>query len=347
MNITFASLNDTGFLYETLKKPLERKGHNVKCILVSTTYLNKDVPADVIINPTGGPLVIGEDEGENLRRKIFKIVDDTEMFFLRWSDDNFLRFTGIDKAAGKHNAIFKVHGTDLRGPKCPYSLHTWHTYWYHNEPLVVGSKDWSLIPLYKSKHITCIERPLDFSIMPKAKPTKPPFIMQAHTGKHKKGTDELIPYLEKSGWDYKIVTGLSRTECLALRAKSALTIDRFDDIVGSTAITQKSDSIKDHFTRDYATKYGPYGMTAAESWYMKIPVMGVLSKMDYVFYPELYDFHVYMDKFNVMDLLKEFKEDPKPFQKKAKIGHKFVKRAHNPDMIAQQYLDLFEEVLRK
>ena len=323
LNITFAGQHDIGFLYQTLKKHFERKGHHVRSIILKDTYLDSDLPCDIVLDRAGDGLV--------LERDIYaarKVVKESDFFIIRWCDDNLLRHLGLDEIAGKHNAVFKVHGTDLRKYNIPYRLHTWHTKWYHNEPLVIGSKDWSLLPLYQSDYITCIERPLDFEIMPKRVRTKERYIIHTPTGGdwNAKGSNELIEFMNYLSVPYRLIHGVTRTKCLKARAGASLTIDKL--------------------STGGATTYGQYGMNTTESWYMKIPAFTNKSKWDYVFHPEIHKFHIGIDKFNVMDLIRQWWNDPKPFEKKALLGHKYVKRVHNPKMIAQQYLDVFEHIAR-
>ena len=312
MKIALIHEQDIGFFASTMRKQWERMGHEVVVIQGYRSQIDDNAKVDYLLAEEGNLMP------ENVA-KIKKELSETDFFILRFIGDELINYLKLQNYIDNRNSIYKVHGSELRERGLPWSLQVWNLDLYHKEPIVVGCYDWSLIDKYKGPHITCIERPLDFEIMPRKYKPEEPYVIHTPTGRYKKGTDELIPYLEGARLPYKIVENTPRNECLKIRAGSMLSIDQFGE--------------------GYVQQYGPYGMNTVESWYMSIPVIGARRVWDYVFHPEVRAFHIPVDKYNIAQVLADFKEDPKPFEK-----NKYVKRAHNPTMIAQQYLDLYEEI---
>lgn len=316
MKITMIHELDVGFFASTMRMAFENLGHEVCVVQGFKTYLEEEPNIDYLLD-----LKVGISANE-LKRDL----EETDFFILRFLSDMTLHTLQIPNYAGAKNSIYKVHGSEMRDRNIPYSLSTWHLEWYHNEPVVCGPRDWSLKDRYQSGVITHIERPLDFGLIPnRRRRTDVPHAITTPTSIYKKGTELLM-----DAWKHcpkelplKVVQGVSRRECLIEKAKASLYIDRLGTY-----------------------EHGPYGMNSAEAWHMKIPVFSQIRPWDNVFCAELPNLVTHVDKFTIVDMVKQFVEDPKPFKKQAGYAHKYVKRVHDPKTIAKQYIALAEELAR-
>lgn len=305
---------DVGFFAATMRKAFENLGHEVCVVQGYKTYLEEEPNIDYLLDDPNG---VSMDDVE-------RELESTDFFILRFLSDVALKSIGVPKYAGARNAIYKVHGSEARDRNIPYRLSTWHLEWYHNEPTVCGPRDWSLKDIFQSGVITHIERPLDFDLIPRRK-INVPHAITTPTNIYKKGTELLMEAWKHCPKEFplKVIQGVSRTECLAEKAKASLYVDRLGTY-----------------------EHGPYGMNSAEAWYMKMPVFSQFRPWDNVFCAELPKLVTNVDKFTIVDMVKKFLEDPKPFKKRAEYAYKYVKRVHDPKTIARQYIALAEELTK-
>jgi hypothetical protein len=316
LKITMIHELDIGFFAATMRKEFERMGHEVCVIQGYKSYLDDETPKiDYLINEMDKlPLA-----------KVQHEFAETDFFILRFLSDTTIKTLGIPKFAGMNNSIYKVHGTELRQRNIPYGLLAWHLEWYHNEPTVCGPRDWSLKDFYKSGVVTHIERPLDFSIIPK-RVQDFPHAMSSPTNTYKKGTELLAEAWKNcpSEFPLQVVTGVTRKQCLAEKAKASLYIDRLGTY-----------------------EHGPYGMNSAEAWHMKIPVFSQYRNWDVAFCADLPELVTNVNEFTLVENVKDFIENPKSYRKQTDYAYKYVKQVHDPKIIARQYIALAEEITRK
>jgi len=312
MKITMIHELDVGFFASTMRKAFEDLGHEVCVMQGYKTYLENEPKIDYLLDNEDGVSFTD----------LEKDLQSTDFFILRFISDVTLKALNLTHFANARNSIYKVHGSEIRERRIPYSLLSWHLEWYHNQPTVCGPRDWSLKDIYQSGAVTHIERPLDFDLIPK-RVNDIPHAITTPTNTYKKGTEELV-----ESWKHcpeelplKVVAGVSRTKCLTEKAKSSLYIDRLGNY-----------------------EHGPYGMNSAEAWHMKIPVFSQIRGWDNVFCAELPNLVTYVDKFTIVEKVKAFVENPKSYKKQIEYAHKYVKRVHNPETIAKQYIALAEEL---
>jgi len=312
MKITMVHELDIGFFADTMKKAFENLGHEVCNVQGYTTYLEKNPSIDYLLSDENGVSF------DNLQ----KDLKDTDFFILRFLSDTTIRTLNLTEYATARNSIYKVHGSEMRERNIPYSLLAWHLEWYHNTPTVCGPRDWSLKDRYQQGAITHIERPLDFDLIPK-RVASTPHAISTPTNTYKKGTELLIEAWKHCPEEFplKVIKGVSRTECLAEKAKASLYIDRLGNY-----------------------EHGPYGMNSAESWLMKIPVFSQIRPWDNVFCAELPNLVTNIDQFTIVDKVKDYVENSKSYRKQVDYAYKYVKRVHNPTTIAKQYIALAEEL---
>jgi len=305
---------DVGFFASTMRKTFEDLGHEVCVIQGYKTYLEEETKIDYLLS----------DENGISLTDLEKSLQSTDFFILRFLSDHSIKALNLSNYTNASNCIYKVHGSEMRENHIPYSLLTWHLEWYHNQPTVCGPRDWSLKDIYQSGAVTHIERPLDFDLIPK-KVDDIPHAITTPTNTYKKGTDELI-----EAWQHcpeelplKVVAGVSRRECLEEKSKASLYIDRLGNY-----------------------EHGPYGMNSAEAWLMKIPVFSQIRKWDNVFCAELPELVTHVDKFTIVEQVKDFVANPNSYKKQIEYANRYVKRVHNPETIARQYIALAEELAR-
>ncbi len=307
MNITFFHDLDTGFLAATLKPAFQALGHT--CIIMQThpTYLEKDSTDHIDIRLGDKPDLI----------QIEQIFKDTDLFIIRAWNDWPLQTFGISKYANKTNAIFKVHGSELREQGVPYTLKTWRIDWHKREPILCGNRDPSLFPFYRQNTITQIERPAPFSIYPKKHAEHPPFAIHTPTSTMKKGTQLLIDRWKSERIPLKILGGLTHHDILAEKAQASFYIDRMGDYY-----------------------HGPYGMNSVEAWALKIPVFSQVSPIDTVIVPDLPN----LIHTCTIDTVQHSIEDYTTDTKQIDYAFRYAKKTHDPVVIAQQYLNLYSSI---
>ncbi len=295
---------DTGFLAQTLKPAFIELGHD--CVIIQTTNTGLEPNTDHI----DYLLKDMNDEDIDLLKDEF---EDTDFFILRSISDFTLKASGVIRYTNKNNTIYRVHGSELREKNVPYSLRTWMIDWYGKEPMVVGPRDPSLMSKYKGNVITHIERPLNFSIMPK-KRKKGHYALTTPTNLSKKGTDELMDIW---GHDREIplyvLSGHTREEALKYKAGCSYYIDRLGEY-----------------------EHGPYGMNSVEAWYLKIPVFTQFTDMDMVMCPELPSLVIWVDEDSVYSVIKHHGIDKKALN----YAYEYAINTHNPIVIAGQYVAL-------
>ena len=306
MNITMLHDLDTGFLASTLKPAFEQLGHNVTVLQTLTTYLEE--PASHI------DILLKDLEDTSSLIPIFK---DTDLFILRTVTDTTLRLTGALPYINQHNTIWRVHGSELRDRNVPYSLRTWQLNWHNKEPIIVGPRDPSLIPLYRGNVITTIERPCAFDIFPK-KRIKDIYALHTPTRPEKKGTDELLQLFTKEGTiPLHIISGMPRADILKWKAGASY----FIDYLGSY-------------------NQGPYGMNSVEAWYYKIPVFSQYKPSDVVMCPQLPQLIHSFDTKDLQSSILSYTKDNKQLTK----ARNYALETHDPLLIAQQYINLAQHI---
>jgi len=307
MNITMLHDLDTGFLAATLKPAFEQLGH--KCTVLQTliTHLEGD--------PTHIDHLMCEKSNEEIHalKQVFK---DTDLFILRTLSDVTLKYSGVLPYVTKDNTIWRVHGSELRERNVPYTLKTWRINWYNKEPVIVGPRDPSLIPLYRGNVITQIERPCAFDTFPKRRRNKKePFALTTPTNLERKGTQKLIDNW-KSEIPLQVIHGVSRQEALKYKSQASYYIDN----IGSY-------------------KHGPYGMNSVEAWYYRIPVFSNYSYIDEAIVPELPDMIQWVDRIFLKSELDLYILD----NKQLNYARKYALHTHDPIRIAKQYMKVIKQ----
>jgi len=309
MNITMLHDLDTGFLAATLKPAFEALGHHCTVLQTIKTYLEGEGKhIDYLLS------TIPDNEIPSLT----DIYKQTDFFIVRSITDFTLRIIGVLPFLNQKNMIFKVHGSELREKRVPYSLRTWRINWHGKEPLLCGPRDPSLFPFYRENTITHIERPCDSSLMPKRQVQDPPFALHTPTNMQRKGTQELLDTFTKQGTlQLEILSGISRQEVLQRKAQASFFIDH----IGSYP-------------------HGPYGMNSVEAWYMRLPVWSNYTPIDTVVCPELPTLSY---KFNI-DTIAHNMKDYIPDKKHLATAYRYAHSVHDPLRIAQQYLSLSQSL---
>ena len=312
MRITFVHDMDTGFLARTLKQPLEALGHEVKIVQTLITQIEEGDNSHIDIW-TGG---IKTEEEYKAVHEVFK---ETDFFIIRCISDEALRVLRVFEQAHMGNAIYKVHGSELRELGHPYTLRAWRTL---AKPLLVcGARDPSLMPLYRGTTITHIERPCDFDIFPKRRKEQPPFAIHTPTNLLKKGTD-LLEKRWKSKIPLEIMSKLPRKQVLARKARASYLIDNINDL----------------------WYHGPYGMNAVEAWYYKIPVFSTISNpLAQALVPELEYLIIHSTIDSVQSNVENYVED-KHRMRKCK---EYALRTHDKHIIAKQYHNIMRYILEQ
>jgi hypothetical protein len=300
MNITMLHDLDTGFLSATLKPHFEALGHTVTVLQTLQTYLETDIShIDVLLSETPD------------LKQVQETLKDTDFFILRSITDTTLRLLNVHKYANASNAIFKVHGSELRENNTPYSLRFYRTL---PKPITVtGPKDHSLMPLYKKGVITHIDKPMNFSLIPR-KRIRDIYALHTPTNMQRKGTQTLLDTFTEIGTvQLQIHSGKPRNEILKLKAGASFFIDH----IGSYP-------------------HGPYGMNSVEAWYLRIPTFSVYRPIDCVFCPELpnlsHNLNIKTLKHDILNY--------EPDNKRLAKAKSYALRTHNPLTIAQQYVNL-------
>ena len=308
MNITMLHDLDTGFLAATLKPAFQALGHNCTVVETMRTYLNPEpTHIDYQLNQ------MTDEEIINLKH-IFK---ETDMFLIRSITDFTLRAIGVLPYLNKHNTIYRVHGSELRERNVPYSLRTWRINWHNKEPVVVGPKDPTLIPLYRPNTITNIERPRAFDTFPKKRTNKKqPYAIHTSTNLEKKGTNLLMERW-KSHIPLQVVHGVSLQESLRLKSQASYCIDS----IGSY-------------------KHGSYNMNSAEAWFYKVPVFANYNPIDEALIPALKD----MIHKSTIDTIQKDVESYIPDKKQLTKTRQFAVNTHDSHVIAQQYVLLAQHI---
>jgi len=310
MNITMLHDLDTGFLAATLKPVFEQLGHRCRILQTTTTYLED-------FNTSQIDEDLSKIANEEDMKRVYAILKDTDLFIIRaWNDLPF-QLLNVSTYANKHNTIFRVHGSDLRENNIPYCLKLWRIDWHGREPVLVGPRDATLISKYRGNTYTCIERPIDLSLIPKHRPTEPPFAITTPTSIQRKGSELLTGLSNRLSLPLKIVSGVSRKEALAEKAKASYYIDR----VGPYS-------------------HGPYGMNSVEAFLMRIPVFSQYDPIDTVLCPELPQLIHNITIDTIQDVLHNYVED----RKQLNYACNYARTTHDPLRIAKQYLALAEAI---
>ena len=294
---------DIGFLASTLKPVFQALGHQCTVIQSTPTYLDRDNLKHVDIMFSSH---------EDLAR-IHEIFKDTDFFIIRAYGDALLHAVDIGHYADRHNAIFKVHGGELRYTDIPYSLKTWRIDWHGREPLLCGSRDPSLLPHYRQNVFTHIERPCDMSKIPRKNTVSPPFAITTPTNPERKGTQLLIDNWKSTSIPLRVVSGVSRTEALQEKSHASYCIDRLGPDI-----------------------HGPYNMNSVEAWLLKIPVFSHYTHLDVASVPELPDLIHLVDEHTIQSTIESYIPDKQALSR----AYSYAKKTHNPLSIAQQYLSL-------
>ncbi len=304
MNITMLHDLDTGFLAATLKPAFEALGHTCTVIQTMITYLEN--------NPSHIDHHLGEIQDAQIHalKDVYKATD---LFILRTLSDFTLRVSGVLPFITKDNTIWRVHGSELRDRQVPYSLRTWRINWHGKEPLLVGPRDPSLIPLYRQNTITHIERPCAFDTFPRRRRnTKDPFALHTPTRPEKKGTNGLMARFKQSKGTIplRILSGMSRQDILQWKSKASYFIDYLGSYI-----------------------HGPYGMNSVEAWYYRIPVFSDYSPMDEALCPELPRLVHYSKENTLQHNIQYYESD----NKQLAYASKYAITVHDPSRIATQY----------
>ena len=311
MNITFIHDFDTGFLSATLKPHLQALGHDVKILQTLITQLEGKHSFHIDMH-------LGSLKAESDYQIIENILKDTDYFILRCVTDTTLRALNVPKYANHTNAIFKVHGTDLRQAGQPYSLRTWKIDWSKHPLTVVGCRDYSLLPLYRAPTITHIERPCAFDTFPPKRTKKPPFVMHSPTNMQRKGSQALLERFKQGGSiEFLVLCGVTRQEVLKAKSQASYHIDFLDTWV-----------------------HGPYGMNTVEAWYYQIPVWGKITHMDLAMIPELAQL---IHPFHIETIAEEI-HNYIPDRKQLRNAKQYALETHDSRKIAQQYVDLLQAI---
>jgi hypothetical protein len=306
MNITFVHDLDTGFLSRTLKQPLIDLGHNVKVIQTMITQIEGENSDHIDIH-TGG---IKDEKDYEAVHKVFR---ETDFFIIRSISDVALRLLRVSQYCTDRNAIYKVHGSELRELNHPYSLLFWRTL---RQPLILcGPRDPSLLSKYRGNVITHINKPCDFDSFPRRnRNIKQPFALHTPTNPQRKGTQKLLDtFTEEGKIELLIYSGVPRTEILKTKAQASYFIDHLGTY-----------------------EHGPYGVNSIEAWFYKIPVWSNVRPIDRVMCPDL---HYLVNPFSIDTIAREIRahEPDKRLMRKCK---EYALRAHNKHTIAKQYSDL-------
>lgn len=315
MKIVFLSGIDIGRFGATMKKTFESQfDWEVTNIAFRPSFIDRPGGVDIY--------VYRENVKKNLRLAK-KALKEADFFILRWFDDTEVSYLGLDKIITAKNALFKVHGSEARIMGIPEVLIEWQTNWRYLPLTIVSCMDQSVLDQIEGKSVYHIERPFDFSLVPKSRPTRDKLILfHSSTKVVEKGTDKFEKIVSRvRGLETRTVQKLSYDECFKERAKCHIAFDQF-------------------FT-------GTYGMAAVEAWALKMPVLVGLKSWAYSFHPELVDFAVNVTPETIYHELKQFVEDPEPYYKKGRKGYEYVKRVHDPKRIALQYRALIETITRK
>jgi len=303
MKIVFLHDLDTGFMAATLKPAFQALGHKVTVLQTVQTYLESNIDhVDVLLS-----------DKPDLKA-IAMILKDTDFFILRSVTDITLRLLNMTKYANHKNTIYKVHGSELRENNIPYSLLTYRTIWSKHPLTVCGPRDPSLVSgNYRQGVITHIERPCDFSLIPR-KRIKDIYALHTPTNMQRKGTQRLLDrFTDKGDIQLRILSGISRKTVLKAKAGASFFIDH----LGSYP-------------------HGPYGMNSVEAWYLRVPVFSNIRPIDRVFCPQITQLN---KPFNI-DTLHNDITNFEPDKNQLNYAHNYAKRVHDPLTIAQQYIAL-------
>lgn len=311
MNITMLHDLDTGFLAATLKPAFEQLGHTCTVAQTLITYLEGEAPhVDYLMS------AMSNKEIDDLKH-VFK---DTDLFILRTLSDLTIKASGVLPYITKDNLIWRVHGSELRERNVPYTLKTWRINWHNKEPVIVGPRDPSLIPLYRGNVITHIERPCAFDTFPRKRTDKKrPFALTTPTNIERKGTQYLLDNW-KSNIPLQVLHGVSREEALKCKAQASYYIDNVGEY-----------------------SHGPYGMNSVEAWYYRIPVFSRYNPMDTVMCPELPDLVYYTDVRGKGDYTEFLLEHYISDKKQLNHARKYALHTHDPVRIARQYTKVVEQ----
>jgi len=317
MKIVFISGFDVGRFGAIMKRTFESQfGWEATNIVVNQTYIDRPSGVDLCLS--------GEDTKKRLELAK-KAIGEADFFILRWMDDIQINYLGLSDVITAKNGLYKVHGSEARRMGRPEVLIEWQTKWRYLPLTIVSCMDQSVLDTIEGKSIYHIERPFDFSLVPKRNPTRGKLILfHSPSNRPMKGTDDFQKIVPKvKGLETRIVEKVSYDECYKERAKCHIVFDQFPEPVGT------------------------YGMAAVEAWALKMPVLVGLKTWAYIFHPELVDFAVNVTPQTMYHELKQFVDDPKPFYEKGKKGHKYIQQVHDPAKIAVQYRALIEMIKRR
>lgn len=317
MKIVFLSGFDIGRFGAIMKRTFESQfGWEATNIVFNQTYIDRPGGVDIYLS--------GENPKKRLRlaKKAMKTAD---FFILRWIDDIEINYLGLDKIITAKNALFKVHGSEARRMGMPEVLVEWQTNWRYLPLTLVSCMDQTVLDRIDGKSIYHIERPFDFSLVPKRNPTRGKLILfHSPSNRPMKGTDDFQKIVSKvKGLETRTVEKVSYDKCYKERAKCHIVFDQFPNPVGT------------------------YGMAAVEAWALKMPVLVGLKSWAYSFHPELIDFAINVTPETIYHELKQFVWDSDPYYEKGNKGYRYVKLIHDPRKIALQYRALIETITRK
>lgn len=315
MKVAFVSTLDAGRLGAIMKKYMEKEFNwEISNYIFRPTYLDREGEYTVV--PTTDKMALMAVK-QNLR--------DSDFLFLRWIGDYEIGYLDLDKIVTKDNALFKVHGSEARSLGIPETLIEWKTNWKYLPLTLVSCMDMSVSKSLNSDSIYHIERPLDMSIMPRSAVCKDNLIL-SHSPTNNgvlKGTDLLKETMKEiEGIELRMIENMPYEEALQAKRTSSIVFDQF--IVEGIGI---------------------YGMSAAEAWYLRLPVLTELSQEAYMFHPELHDFVIEVTPTTLLHKLEVFKENPEEFWELGNFGREYVKHVHDPIKIARQYKALIEMIL--
>lgn len=315
-NVVFISGFDVGRWGEIMKKTFEKEFNwKVTNIAFNQTYIDR---------PNGVDLYLSGEGIKGRRALAQEMMKDADFFILRWIDDIEIDYLGLSDIITAKNALFKVHGSETRRMGMPECHIEWQTNWKYLPLTLVSCMDQSVLDRIEAKSIYNIERPFDFSLVPKLNPQKDELtLFHSPTNRPMKGTDQFQELVAKvKGLTTNTAEKMPYDECYKERAKADIVFDQFPEPVGT------------------------YGMASVEAWALKIPSLVGLKSWAYMFHPELHDFAINVNEQTLFHELKQFVEDPKPYYEKGKKGYRYVKHVHDPKKIAIQYRALLETIQR-
>jgi len=312
MKIIMLSDLDTGGLAAILKPAFQKLGHDVTVMQTVKTYL--DGEGEHI------DFLMGQMPNED-----FPLLEDefkeADLFIIRTVTDFTLKATKVLGYLNKHNTIYRIHGSELRENRVPYTMRTWMINWFGNEPVVVGPRDPSLFKYYEGNVITHIERPMNIELLKTIEVRERGIhAVTTPTNMYRKGADLLIEKWKNKKVSLQVLSGVSREEALEAKAGASYYVDRVGEY-----------------------EHGPYGVNSIEAWFLRVPVFSQYSDMDVVVCPELPKLVNYVNIDNIEKVINKYKRDDIALD----FAYEYAMNTHHPLIIAQQYIALAKAIQEK